>query len=80
MYIDDLPVSGTVGVSADETKEGTESDPHFKPLSVYTHKSFTIQYNGRQVKNNNNNGEPSKSGINKFKGRLSLLAYNMRTQ
>lgn len=56
MCIDDLPVSGIVGVSADETKEGTETDPHFKPLSVYTHKSFTIEYNGHQVKKNNDRG------------------------
>lgn len=44
--LDDLPVSGTVGrdESADEPM-----DPHFKPLYVYTHKSFTFEYNRNQV-------------------------------
>jgi hypothetical protein len=50
--IDDLPVSGTVGRDADEGKEEAEIDPHFKPLYVYTHKSFTIDYNGNQVISN----------------------------
>ncbi|KAI8641398.1 hypothetical protein BD408DRAFT_346224 [Parasitella parasitica] len=46
MFIDDLPVSGTVGrdESADEPM-----DPHFKPLYVYTHKSFTIDYNKNRI-------------------------------
>lgn len=45
--LDDLPVSGTVGrdESADEPM-----DPHFKPLYVYTHKSFTFEYNRNQVR------------------------------
>lgn len=47
--IDDLPVSGIVGRGVDEGKEGTDVDPHFKPLFVYTHKSFVINYNGPQV-------------------------------
>lgn len=46
---DDLPVSGTVGRNADEDKDGREVDPHLKPLYVYTHKSFTIDFNGDQV-------------------------------
>jgi transmembrane 9 superfamily protein 3 len=49
-FIDDLPVSGIVGRSADEGKEAREDDPHFKPLYVYTHKSFTIEYNRNQVR------------------------------
>lgn len=42
-------MSGTVGRDADEGKEEATVDPHFKPLYVYTHKSFTIDYNGNQV-------------------------------
>lgn len=47
--IDDLPVSGTVGRDPNEGKEEIENDPHLKPLYVYTHKSFTIDYNRNQV-------------------------------
>lgn len=49
--LDDLPVSGIVGYDADEGKENSERelDPHFKSLFVYTHKSFTIEYNRNQV-------------------------------
>ncbi|KAG2201812.1 hypothetical protein INT47_004369 [Mucor saturninus] len=49
MFIDDLPISGTVGRDADEDKDAREIDPHLKPLYVYTHKSFTIDYNGNQI-------------------------------
>ncbi|CAO3657289.1 unnamed protein product [Mucor hiemalis] len=48
MFIDDLPVSGTVGRDPNEGKKTVE-DPHFKPLYVYTHKSFTIDYNQNQI-------------------------------
>jgi transmembrane 9 superfamily protein 3 len=43
-------VSGVVGRNADEGKEAREDDPHFKPLYVYTHKSFAIEYNRNQAR------------------------------
>ncbi|KAI8981873.1 hypothetical protein BDF20DRAFT_936952 [Mycotypha africana] len=57
MFIDDLPVSGIVGKSEDDNENSNESiteeeqakDPHFKPIYVYTHKSFTFEYNKNQI-------------------------------
>ncbi|KAI8328676.1 hypothetical protein BD560DRAFT_451683 [Blakeslea trispora] len=51
MFVDNLPVSGIVGRDEDEDKEESEReiDPHFKRLYVYTHKSFSIQYNKDRI-------------------------------
>ncbi|KAI8881538.1 hypothetical protein K501DRAFT_222737 [Backusella circina FSU 941] len=51
MFIDNLPVSGIVGANAEEEEDQQQSqrDPHFKPLYVYTHKEFTIGYNGNNI-------------------------------
>ncbi|KAG1514805.1 hypothetical protein G6F52_009831 [Rhizopus delemar] len=51
MFIDDLPVSGVIGKGAEEEQQANnnEIDPHFKPLYLYTHKSFVFEYNGNQI-------------------------------
>ncbi|KAI7901106.1 uncharacterized protein BX663DRAFT_457194 [Cokeromyces recurvatus] len=51
MFIDDLPLNGVVGGNVNEGKEDSQitQDPHFKPLYVYTHKSFTFEYNKNQI-------------------------------
>jgi transmembrane 9 superfamily protein 3 len=52
LCIDNLPVSGIVGANAEEEQDQQQNqrDPHFKPLYVYTHKEFTIGYNGNNVR------------------------------
>ncbi|KAI8091041.1 uncharacterized protein B0P05DRAFT_485514 [Gilbertella persicaria] len=49
MFVDDLPVSGIVGRDANEGETERTTDPHFKALHVYTHKSFSIQYNNDKI-------------------------------
>lgn len=58
MFIDDLPVSGVIGRDLEE-EQGREIDPHLKPIYVYTHKSFVIEYNKDQIISVNlKHGEP----------------------
>jgi len=47
-YIDDLPVWGMVGEVSLNDGESVEAEPNGEAL-VYTHKKFSISYNGNQI-------------------------------
>ncbi|GBG81452.1 hypothetical protein CBR_g32443 [Chara braunii] len=54
LFMDDLPIWGLVGLTSENDKEGLNSDQDY----IFTHRSFTIYYNGDQIIHVNITSDP----------------------